>query len=79
MTMTNQDCWNWYEHVVLLFPLSCEKYSAEIIILQVSLDMALKEGKTQKSRRVFETNCSKQMGQCKKTIFHQMCIWLRER
>lgn len=44
---------------MLLFPLSCEKYSAEIIILQVSLDMALKEGKTQKSRRVFETNCSK--------------------
>ena len=67
---------------MLLFPLSCEKYNSEIITFQASLDTALKEGKNQKSRRVFETNCSKQMGQCKKTIFHQKFssqVALRER
>ena len=53
------------------------KNTLEKNIKQVRLEGGFKRRQNQ-SGGVFEANCSKQMGQRKKTIFHQMFLCLHE-
>ena len=49
----------------------CEKDSVEIVIEEVSTEGSFQRGgRIRAADRVFEANCSKQMGERKKTIFH---------
>ena len=53
------------------------KNSLEVVIKQVRLEGGFKRG-GRISGGVFEANCSRQMGQRKKHIFHQMFLCLHE-
>ena len=55
---------------------SCEKDSFEIVVEQVRLEGGFKKRRKNQSGGVFEANCSRQMGQHKKNIFHQMFLCL---
>ena len=55
--------------------IAVKKDSLEIVIKQVHLEGGFKRGGR---IRVFEANCSKQRGQHKKMIFHQMFLCLYE-
>ena len=52
------------------------KNSLEIVIKQVRLEGGFERGGRIRVAECFEANCSRQMGQHKKKIFHQMFLCL---
>ena len=56
----------------------CEKDGLEIVIEQVCLEGGFKKRRQNQSGGISAANCSKQIGQHKKTIFHQTFLCLHE-